>query len=183
MTYHLPIKCLPATLLLAAIPLTAAAFTSTANATDNLRFLQTQEAYAIAYSNRGHSYYNKGQYDRAIANYDKAIKLDPKFAIAYNNRGILCYDQGDYEHAQAYAHRARADARPVFICCGSRRSAYRSAWANCIAGFDDFRTRRLRPGTIAGGRRASRETGSRERVDNGLRVGAIRCVLLEHARK
>jgi len=101
MTYHRPMKFVAATLLLAAIPLTSAAFTSTANATDNLRFLQTQEAYAIAYSNRGFAYYNKGQYDRAIANYDKAIKLDPKFAIAYNNRGIAYGQKGDDDRAFA----------------------------------------------------------------------------------
>ena len=44
---------------------------------------------------------NKGQYDRAIANYDKAIKLDPKFAIAYNNRGIAYGQKGDDDRAIA----------------------------------------------------------------------------------
>ena len=28
-----------------------------------------------------------GDYDRAIADYDEAIRLDPKAALAYNNRG------------------------------------------------------------------------------------------------
>ena len=36
-----------------------------------------------AYYNRGVAYNGKGEYDRAIADLDQAIRLDPKFAIAY----------------------------------------------------------------------------------------------------
>ena len=46
-----------------------------------------------AYINRGHAYINKGDYDRAIADYTEAIRLDPKYAIAYGNRG-KAYRQG-----------------------------------------------------------------------------------------
>ena len=43
----------------------------------------------MAYSNRGLDYYdNKGQYDKAIEDYNRAIALDPNYASAYFNRGL-----------------------------------------------------------------------------------------------
>ena len=56
---------------------------------------------ASTYYNRGVAYKNEGRYDRAIADYTKAIKLDPKHAYAYHNRGIAYGDKGDYDHAIA----------------------------------------------------------------------------------
>jgi tetratricopeptide (TPR) repeat protein len=37
-------------------------------------------------NDRGMAYSAKGDYDRAIADYDQAIALDPKYAVAYNDR-------------------------------------------------------------------------------------------------
>lgn len=42
------------------------------------------ELYVI----QGISYGQKGQYDNAISNFDKAIEINPRFAEAYRNRGI-----------------------------------------------------------------------------------------------
>ena len=44
------------------------------------------EPDAVAYFNRGIAYQAKGERDRAIADYDKAIALNPKYANAYYNR-------------------------------------------------------------------------------------------------
>jgi lipoprotein NlpI len=41
----------------------------------------------------------KGDYDRAIKDYDQAIQLDPKFAGAYSNRGSAYANKGDYDRA------------------------------------------------------------------------------------
>ena len=37
----------------------------------------------------------KNDQDRALADYDKAIELDPKFALAYSNRGLVHTAKGD----------------------------------------------------------------------------------------
>ena len=47
-----------------------------------------EPTYGRLNNNRGVAYYNKGAVDRAIANYDQVIRLDPKDAIAFSNRGL-----------------------------------------------------------------------------------------------
>ena len=54
------------------------------------------------FDTRGHNphsraadYYNKGQYDKAISDCNKAIRINPKFADAYYNRA-LAYDRKGY---------------------------------------------------------------------------------------
>jgi tetratricopeptide (TPR) repeat protein len=57
--------------------------------------------YVYAYYGRGNCYYEREKYDLAIADYTKAIELDPKDDVAYFNRGD-CYDkQGEYGKAEA----------------------------------------------------------------------------------
>ena len=56
---------------------------------------------ADAYNNRGVAYGGKGDYDRAIADFDKAIQLKPDYADAYDNRGVAYGSKGDYDRAIA----------------------------------------------------------------------------------
>jgi tetratricopeptide (TPR) repeat protein len=46
-------------------------------------------------------YGNKGEYDRAIADFTEAIRLDPKLATAYSNRGLAYEKKGGYDRAIA----------------------------------------------------------------------------------
>jgi tetratricopeptide (TPR) repeat protein len=55
----------------------------------------------IAYHNRGSAYGLKGDLDRAISDYNKAITLNPNYAPAYNGRGRAYASKGDYTHAVA----------------------------------------------------------------------------------
>lgn len=62
--------------------------------------LQTDytDAY-IAYNNRGVAYDDLGQYQRAIEDYNKAIRLKPNNADAYYNRGLAYKELGQYPRA------------------------------------------------------------------------------------
>src|SRR5262249_8968479 len=51
---------------------------------------------ATAFNNRGVAHKFKGEYDRALEDYDQAILLNPSFANAYNNRGVIYRLKGEY---------------------------------------------------------------------------------------
>ena len=49
--------------------------------------------------NRGLAYRDKGDYDRAIENYDKDLRINPEDANAYYSRGVAYHGKGDYKQA------------------------------------------------------------------------------------
>jgi tetratricopeptide (TPR) repeat protein len=53
----------------------------------------------LVYIARGATYYAKGELDTAIADYDKAIQLQPDLALAYYDRGAAYYVMGAYDKA------------------------------------------------------------------------------------
>ena len=59
------------------------------------------EKLAEAFNTRGIGYRLKGEYDRAIGDYNQAIRINAKFATAYNNRAIAYDTKGDYDRAIA----------------------------------------------------------------------------------
>lgn len=56
---------------------------------------------SMAFYNRGNAYAARGDFDRAIGNYDEAIKHNPEMAVAFSNRGNAYKEQGKYERALA----------------------------------------------------------------------------------
>jgi len=54
---------------------------------------------AIAHNNRANAYSEKGDYERAIRDYDLAIQLNPNYAKPYNNRGVVYQKKGEYDRA------------------------------------------------------------------------------------
>ena len=55
----------------------------------------------MAFNNRGVAYRDKGDPDRAIADYDAAIRIAPKFAVAFSNRCNVYGARGDNDRAIA----------------------------------------------------------------------------------
>ena len=57
--------------------------------------------YADAYFNRGNSYAQQQKYDLAIADYERAIEIDPDDSNAYYNRGCYYFQRKEYDLAIA----------------------------------------------------------------------------------
>jgi tetratricopeptide (TPR) repeat protein len=84
---------------------------------------QSSQARVAAFNSRGNAHLSQRNYDRAIDDYNEAIRLDPTYAIGFNNRGLAYQRKGqsdraieDYDeairlnpgYALAFANRATA---------------------------------------------------------------------------
>jgi tetratricopeptide (TPR) repeat protein len=100
---------------------------------------------AAFYSNRAAAYNEQGDNDRAIADLNEAIRLDPKLGMAYNNRGAAYNEQGDNDRAIAdYNEAIRID--PKFAMAFSNRgNAYHDKGDNDRAIADHSEAIRLDP--------------------------------------
>lgn len=75
---------------------------------------------AAAYNNRGVAYRRQGDLTKAIADYDRAIALDPN-AVAHNNRGAAYAERGDLTMAIADHSRA-LQLNPTDVWTSVRRA-------------------------------------------------------------
>jgi tetratricopeptide (TPR) repeat protein len=60
-----------------------------------------REPTARAYNARGVAYFGRGDLDLALADFNQAIKLDPKMAAAFDNRGLTWGRKKEYQKAIA----------------------------------------------------------------------------------
>ena len=56
---------------------------------------------AESYHSRGFTHFSQSQYDLALADFNKAIELDPASLVAYHNRGVVYFDLGQFPLAIA----------------------------------------------------------------------------------
>ena len=79
------------------------------------KYEEAISCYTKQISNREHPYYylSRGlaygrmeDYDHEMADYKKAIEMDPKYAYAHNNMGVLLYDLNRPEEALPYLEEA-----------------------------------------------------------------------------
>ena len=74
------------------------------------KVLSENEFEAIQFSNLGVAWYEKGDYDKAIEYYKRAVELNPDFVEAYNNLGVSYAKQGNYNQAiECYKKAAKKD--------------------------------------------------------------------------
>ena len=72
------------------------------------RVIESDPKSAEAYFNRGYTYGQMGDLDKAIADCTKAIELNPQCAGAYNNRGLAFFLKKDYEKAWSDVKKCQA---------------------------------------------------------------------------
>ncbi len=72
---------------------------------------ETQENRAIAFHNRGLAHRARGNLDAAIADYNEAIRLNPRDANAFYNRGLVHSARGNLAAAQQDFRTAVAEGR------------------------------------------------------------------------
>jgi lipoprotein NlpI len=97
----------------------------------------SQTNLAETYMNRGVEWRHKGDNDRAMADYDEAIRLNPNDAMTYNDRANIWADKGDLSHAIAdYDQAIRLN--PNYAKAYSNRGVanyYSRNWAASAADF------------------------------------------------
>jgi tetratricopeptide (TPR) repeat protein len=85
---------------------------------------ETAKIVAMAHNNRGAAYRSKGDPERAIEDFNRAIALNPKHAKAYNNRGFAYYDKGQIDQAIKDFDKAIALDPKFAIAYNNRGVAY-----------------------------------------------------------
>ena len=64
-------------------------------------FSFAEGADAQFYFDRGSTFFNEGQFDKAIKDFSEALSQNPTITEAYYNRGQAYYKKGQYENAIA----------------------------------------------------------------------------------
>jgi tetratricopeptide (TPR) repeat protein len=116
------------------------------------RAIQSQHAHpkvlAVLLTARGTRYADRGEYDRAMQDFDHAIRLDPDFALAFNNRGHVYTGKSDYDRAiQDFDQAIRLDA-DFALAFTNRGNAYSAKGEYDRALQDYSHAIRLKPGDV-----------------------------------
>jgi len=103
---------------------------------------------AVVHNNRGFDYCQTGQYDRAISDFGKAIKMNPQLAPAYNNRGAAYLYKGQYDQAISDLSRAIEINPRLAHAYNNRGWAHIQKWQYAQAISDFSKTIEIDPGFV-----------------------------------
>jgi tetratricopeptide (TPR) repeat protein len=94
---------------------------------------------ASAYNSRGIAYFSKGENDRAMRDFDEAIRLKPKSPVLLYNRGFAYYSKGDYDRAIQDYDEAIGIFPKYLLAINDRGNAYyrKGDYDRAIRGYDD----------------------------------------------
>ncbi|MFH0796642.1 MAG: tetratricopeptide repeat protein [Candidatus Omnitrophota bacterium] len=104
---------------------------------------------ARAYDSRGLAYLEEQQeYEKAIADFDQALRINPRFTFSYNNRANVYLKKGEYDQAIADCNQAITINPQYADAYYNRGLAYsqKKEYTNAIADFT--RTLKLSPNYI-----------------------------------
>ncbi len=101
---------------------------------------------SLLYTNRGVEYGLKSEFERAIADHDQAIKVDPKNPLAYNNRGNAYDGKREFDRAIAdYDQAIKLD--PKYAGALYNRGLAKQKKGDMVGGQADVaEARQLQPG-------------------------------------
>ena len=141
-------------------------------------FREAVEIYSTAGSNSpviankiGIAYHQMMEMELARRNYERAVKLDPKYSEAVNNLGTIYYARKNYRKAVSYYNRAlklKPNSASIYSNLGTAQFARKKYKAGA-------RSLRYCPSARSGGVRAPRNPG---RAPAGAKRGRTREVPL-----
>lgn len=130
------------------------------------------EKTAELLNERGDAFRGKEEYERAIADYNEALRLKPDFDEAYIKLGNAYFQKEDYDHALS-AFTDAIGVQPDYVdAYASRAAAYRKkqAWDKAIADYDAAISRNPAGAVLYDYRGAClREKGDNERAADNFR--------------
>jgi protein O-mannosyl-transferase len=91
----------------------------------------------LAYNNRGHFYRQNNQIEKALADYNEALKIDPNYYLTLNNRGKIFFDRGQLDQAMVDFNKCLSIA-PDFVNALSNRGAAYAAKGNLEGALTDL---------------------------------------------
>ena len=99
---------------------------------------QTRET-AEQYFNSGFDKFNLEDYKGAIADYTKAIKLNPKYAPAYHNRAEAKFNLEDYKGAMEDVNKA-INFNPKYAPAYHNRAKFKTKFEDYKGAIEDYTT-------------------------------------------
>ncbi len=132
---------------------------------------------ASLYNDRGVAKWRLKRYDEALADFGKAIELDPDYSPAYNNRGNVHMELQRYEDA-IRDFTSAIELAPAYGAAYNNRANALLALGRIVEAEDDFRRAvELMPTSAVPLNGKGRASGLRERPFQGLRY-LSRAILL-----